>query len=159
MVLTYQQYEAELNRMAREATNEARFRFAKETIALLHQSIAEEIAAELTRPEQELLTEILAAIEGDECEKLRSHFKELQESTTADDVRAVEFHPDFAELLCAIDHLIEYQASKDPGRIARIGINLVNSIDWRIDGLPENILSAPEMLDEYERQKRLLLGL
>ena len=159
MLLTYQEYEAELKRMAREASNEARLRFAKETIALLHQSVAAETPAELTRHEQELLTEILAAIDGDACEQLRSCFKELEESTTADDVRAVEFHPDFPELLCAIDYLIEYQAGQDPGRIARIRINRVNSIDWRIDGLPENILSAPEMLAEYERQKRLLLGL
>ena len=158
MVLTYQQYEAELKRMTREATHEAHLQFAKETIALLHRSVAARIPVELTGREQELLTEILAAIAGDAREQLRLPLSELVANVTADDVRAVEFHPDFAELLCAIDHLIEYQASQDPGRIARIGINMVNSIDWRIDGLPENILSAPEMLEEYERQKRSLLG-
>jgi hypothetical protein len=156
--LRYSEFEKEIRSMATAATHDARLGFARDTIRLLHQSVATAISQELTETEQRLLDRVLAGIQADSFPESRAAFEELDQSTCEDDVRAIELHPDLTELLCVIDNLLAYVVARDPQLIARIAINMVNCIDYAIDGLPENIMAAPQMQDEFKRQQRLLGG-
>jgi hypothetical protein len=159
--MTYNEFEQEIMRMAASATEEARIRFARETITLLRSAAAPALATELSASEQELLSEIVAFAERGSAEGLRPKLKQLTDQLCSDEVRAVEFHPDVTELLCAIDNLIAYSEMRDPRCIGRVAINMVNSIDHAIGGDSNeysigNMLAAEPMRREYERQKSLL---
>jgi hypothetical protein len=82
---------------------------------------------------------------------------------TAEDVRAIRFHPDITEWMCAVANWVAYLTSGDPSAVARLAINMVNSIDYAIGGDTDeystrNMLGSPMMQAEYERQERLLVA-
>ena len=154
--LRYSEFEKEIRRMAAPASDAARLGFARDTIRLFRELAAVAIQAELTEAEQRILNCLFTGIEKESFGELRTQFEELHEMMRRDEGRAIDFDPDLIELLCAVDNLLEYAVARDAELIARIAINKVNSIDHALSGLPDNILAAPEMHEEYERTKRLL---
>ena len=70
--------------------------------------------------------------------------------------------PSTAELLCAIDSWLNY---RDTGRsrfVVHIAVNVVNGVDYALgDDVGHysinNMLGAPEMVEEYRRQQRMLV--
>lgn len=157
MVMRFSEFQEEINRMASAATDEARFRFALDTIRLLHQSVKTAITEEMSGPEQALLEQLLNAVYERSFDGLRPKLEALLESMSADSARAQGFHPDIDEVIASIDNLLDYALLQNPQSIARIAISMVNSIDYSIgDQSVDNIMAAQEMRDEYERQKRLL---
>jgi hypothetical protein len=160
--MTYKEFEQEIIRMAASATDAARFHFALDTIGLLRRSAQAAVLTELTEAERGALAEILADVERGSLDGLRPRLQKLIDSLCRNDVRAIEFHPDITELLCAIDSLLDYANSKNPGCIGRIAISMVNSIDHTIGGDSEgysihDMMAAEQMRSEYARQKGLLV--
>jgi hypothetical protein len=95
-------------------------------------------------------------------DELAGTLAKLNHSMCRDPVRAIEFHADITELLCAFDHWIGYRRSGDAHLIARLAINRVNSVDYAIGGDVEaysvdNMLGAPTMAAEFQRQQRILV--
>jgi hypothetical protein len=160
--MRYAEFEERIEQIAAAASDEARRRFALDTIGLLHQSAQEPARRELTTEEQRLLSTLLQGVEVRLPDELAGALDELNNSMCLDPVRAIEFHPDITELLCAIDNWIEYRRSGDPRHIARLGINRVNSVDYAIGGdigeySVNNMRGASEMVAEFQRQQRLLV--
>jgi hypothetical protein len=161
--MTYNHFEREIMHMVASATNASRLRFALDTIGLLGRSAEAAIEAQMSEAERGALAEIMAGVETGSAGGLRPKLEELTNSLCKDEVRAIEFHPDITELLCALDSFLEYADTKDPKLIGRIALNMVNSIDHAIVGDSkgysiDNMMGANEMRNEYERQKALLVG-
>ena len=159
--MRYEEFKNRIDQMAAPATPAARCRFAVETIRLLRLRVEKEIQKELTEEERKSLSALLTGFETESPDQLAQTLNALVESITRDDVRAIEFHPTITELLCAFDNWINYRRSPNPKWIANMAIDLVNVVDYEIGGNAEsysvrNILGAPEMVAELERQKRIL---
>jgi hypothetical protein len=158
----YAEFKASIERMAATATPEARRHFALDTIRLLYQSADAPAREQLTDEEQRLLSALMEGVEARPPDELAGVLEALNGSMDRDPVRAVEFHPDITELLCAIDHWIGYRRSGNPHLIACLAVNRVDSVDYAIGGdvgaySVKNMLGAPEMVAEAHRQQRLLL--
>ena len=161
--MNYKELDAEIRRLAALASEHSRIRFARDTIQLLHDAARKAISEQLTEAEKIALVMVLTAVENDLYSEAHEQLHALNDSMCKDEVRAIEFHPDLTELLCAIDNLSDYMLGKDPNCIARIAINMVNSIDFAIGGVTpsysiDNMLGVSEMQQEYERQKRILVA-
>ncbi len=161
--MRYAEFEAEIKRMAASATDSARLRFALDTIRLLRRKTDAVVKVELTKPERQLVSAMLLAIDRKDYDLAGDQLDQLTKSMCADDVRAIEFHPDVTELMCAIDNLCKYASSHDSQWIARVAINMVNSVDYAVEGVCDgysidDMMVAKEMSDEYQRQRRLLMG-
>jgi hypothetical protein len=157
----YSDFEYRIKQMALSSSGTARHQFAFDTIERLCQSAQQAIINELTNVEQCLLAEILLSLETIPAVRVKRKLQELCDSMERDPVRAMEFHCDITELLCAIDNWLDYRSTADPLFIAGLAINMVNSIDHLIGGAMgeysiDNIRGAPQMREEFERQKRLL---
>lgn len=63
----------------------------------------------------------------------------------------------------AVDSWADYRLTSHPVYIAHIAINMVNAVDYDIGGdtaeySVDNMLGAPEMVAEYNRQRRMLVA-
>jgi hypothetical protein len=160
--MNYSEFEKRIEQMTAAASDATRRRFALDTLRMLLASTQAAIKDELTPRERELLTEVLAGIEQPLTTEPAAKLAELDESMGRDEIRAIEFDHDLTELLCAIDNWLHYQRTGDPDFIARVAINMVNSIDHAIVGRDDDysnkgdMLGAEEMRQEFERQQRLL---
>jgi hypothetical protein len=159
--MRYSDFEKHIHECAATASDSSRRIFALDTLARLHASAADALVAELTPEEYHLAAYLNRNAAHDDPRALTEKLITLDAMMTADPVRAIEFHPDITEWMCALDHWIAYLTSGDSSAIARLAINMVNSIDYAIGGdteeySGENMLGAPAMRDEYERQRRLL---
>ncbi len=163
MTVRYSDFEDLIHRMAASASPAACRFFALDTLSRLDSCAREAISEEFTEGEKALLDEVLGGLEQKPAEILKQKFQNLDDSLHRDAIRAIEFDPKITDLLCAIDNWLAYRSTSDPEHIAHIAINMVNAIDYDIVGTVggysiENVLAAPEMLAEHERQWRLLAG-
>jgi len=161
--MRYSDLENCIKEIAASSSETARHHFAHDTIRRLHQSAVEAISKELTDSERRLLTELLAGLDSQPAEGLKAKLNDLTDSMCRDPVRAIEFHADITELLCAIDSWIDYRRTADAEHIFGIAIAMVNSVDYAIGGdtadySVKNMLGASEMREEFERQQHLLMG-
>ena len=104
-----------------------------------------------------LLSEILGGLESLPPAVLKRKVEELNDSQCRDPVRAIEFNPKVTELVCAVDNWADYRITNDPVCVGHIAINMVNAVDYEIGGETgdysiQNMLGAPEMLEEHHRQ-------
>jgi hypothetical protein len=159
----YAELEQRIAQMASQASAESRRRFAVDTINLLRQSAQPAIDSEMTQTEQRLLVGLLEGLEDLPVDEMRRTLEALDESMIYDPVRAIEFDQHLTELVCAVERWLAYRETGDPGCIEAIAVCGVNSVDYAISGLSteysiDNMLGAEEMRQEYNRQKRLLVG-
>jgi hypothetical protein len=160
--MRYADLENQIKAMVNSASDAARKAFALDSINRLHSLAKEAIAKEFTESERQLLAEILTGVEDRPVHGLKRKLEELKKSQGRDPVRASEFHPSTAELLCAIDSWLNY---RDTGRsrfVVPIAVNVVNSVDYALGGdvghyAINNMLGAPEMVEEHRRQQRILV--
>jgi hypothetical protein len=160
--MRYAEFEVNIEKLAAAATPERRRRFALDTIGLLYQAADAPARGELNGEELRQFAALMEGVEISPPDVLAGVLASLNESMCRDPVRAIEFHPDITELLCAIDHWIGYRRSGDPHRIAGLAINRVNSVDYAIGGdvgeySTDNMLGAAKMVAEVQRQQRLLI--
>ncbi len=158
--MRYKDFEKRIKEMVTAASDDARRRSALDTIRLLYASAKVPATEELTPKEQQLLTELVKCANSLPIEELQPLLERLSKSTSDDEVRAIEIHSDIVELMCAIDNWIAYRRTGDPHSIFGLAINRVNSVDFALGGNTdiENMFAAPEMVDEFERQRILLLS-
>lgn len=132
-----------------------------DTIARLHASAESAIGEEFTATERLLLGDILAGLEGLPAAVLKQKVQDLDDSQCRDPIREIEFNPKVTELVCALDNWADYRITSDPVCVGHIAINMVNAVDYDIGGhtaeySTEDMLGAPEMVAEHNRQKRML---
>jgi hypothetical protein len=154
--MRYEDYERWINRVAAAASAAARSEFALETIRRLQDSTADLVKKELDSSEQQLLAKSLGEIEAVSPTETVSLLRSLDESMSRDEARAVGFHPNILWLLSALSDWAHYRRSLDPRFIARIGIQMVNRIDYDHPVNIRNMLDTPHMATEFERQRLLL---
>jgi hypothetical protein len=161
--MRYGDFEKLIHRMAVSASEPARSSFALDTIDRLHASTLDAIRDEFTEAERLRLNEILEGLDRQPAVLLKQKLKELNDILCRDPIRAIEFNPKSTELLCAIDNWLDYRITRDPECVGHIAINMVNVVDYEIgeavgDYSTENMLGAPEMVAEHQRQQRMLAG-
>jgi hypothetical protein len=159
--MRYAEFVANIERMAAAATPEACRRFALDTIGLLYRAAEAPAQQELSDEERLRLAALVGGVEASPPDELDGALAALNDSMCRDPVRAIEFHPDLTELLCAIDHWLGYRRSGDPHQIACLAVNRVNSVDYALRGAGAaysagDMLGAAEMVAEARRQQRLL---
>jgi hypothetical protein len=157
--VNYYEFEARIKRLVSSASESARFRFAHDTILLLHRSAAALLSEEMTEDDRRLLHDILAKIDIQSTLELKEKLGPLHDAMCV--ARALEAHPDITELLGAIHNWLEYRATRNPHFIERMAVNMVNSLDYYIGGdsgaySTDNILAAAEMREEFHRQEHFL---
>src|SRR5262245_16658748 len=101
--MRYAEFEANIEKMAAAATPEACHRFALDTIGLLHQAADAPAQEQLTDEERQLLAVLVEGVATRPPDELAGALEALNESMCRDPVRAIEFHPDITQMLCAID--------------------------------------------------------
>jgi hypothetical protein len=159
--MRYADFEHRIVRMAASASESARRSFAIDTITRLFAGAAGPLSLQLTPDEHNLAQRLAEGFADGDLQSLKDMLNRLSDSMTLDEVRAIEFDPAITEWMSAIDNWIGYRQSGDPKAIAGVAINLVNAIDYEIEGRAEgysidNILGAQAMRVEYERQQRML---
>lgn len=152
--MDYFQFEARIKRLAFAASEGARFRFAQDTLLLLHRAAAEALAREFTKERRGLLTAILANINVQATSEPKANLEQ---------VSAVEFRPYVTDLLSAVGNWLDYRATRNPEFIFRIAVDMVNMLDYHIGGdsgkySTDNMLGAKAMREEYHRQGHFLRG-
>lgn len=152
----YKEYEQWIRQTAAAASVPARREFALETIRHIHHAAAALVKEEFNKCEQQLLAKSLAEIEADSPTESLSVLRSLEESTSRDEVRAIEFHPKIIWLLSAIEDWAKYRHSRDPRLIADMAMQMVNCLDCDAEIDITNILATPQMVAEIDRQRRLL---
>lgn len=158
--MRYKDFEKRIKEMVAAASDDARRRFALDTIRLLYESAKAPAKEDLTPIEHELVAELVNGANSRPVDELQTILEQLSQSTSHDEVRAIEIHADIVELMCGIDNWIAYRRAGDPQSIFGLAINRVNSVDFAVGGDSdiENFFAVPEMSAEFERQKNLLLG-
>lgn len=162
--MPYSELESHLSQLVRAATPGAQRRFALDTIALLRQRAEDVIIADLSRSERAAFFTILNSIDDRPIQELATSFKSFHDGISTDEFRATEFHHELIDLFCAVDAFIGYRLHQDPKHILRIALSGVNSIDYLITMRDEpkigysirDMFASPKMVEEYERQQRLL---
>lgn len=159
--MKYAEFEQQIRHMVTAASEAARRAFSLDTIGLLYQSAKKAIDKDFTMDERRLLSQLLSGLEIVPTPELKRKLNQLVESQCRDSVRAIGYHRDATELICAIDSWLEYQLTRDPACVARLAICMVNSVDYAIGGdeaeySVNNMLGSPAMVAEYQRQQRLL---
>jgi hypothetical protein len=162
VALRYADMEKQIKALVNAASEAARTAFALDSIKRLHFLAKEPIATEFPEPDRQLLTEILAGVEDRPVHELKRQLAELNGSQGRDPARSIELPPSATELLGAIDCWLNY---RDTGRsrfVVQIALHVVNSVDYALGGdvghySIDNMLGAPEMVEECERQQRILL--
>ena len=144
------------------ATDSCRRDFALDTIGRLHASASDAFRSELTPDERQMADNLAKHFADADPQAQLDTLTRLNDSMTEDDVRAIEFHYDITEWMCALESWFNFRLTNDPSHIASIAINMVNSIDQTLDDDPDgysinNMLGDPKMVAEYERQQRLLV--
>jgi hypothetical protein len=161
--MRYADFEKLIHGMAASASQTARRSFALDTLNRLHACCQKAIREEFTEAERARLHEILAGLEQQPAPELKQKLLELNDILCRDPVRSIEFNPKTTQLLCAIDNWIDYLTTRDPQCVSNIAINMVNAVDCEIDRpiaeySIDNMLGAPEMIAEHQRQQRMLAG-
>ena len=105
----------------------------------------------------------MAGLESLPAAVLKGKVRELDDSQCRDPIRAIEFNPKVTELVCAAGSWADYRITNDPVHVAHIAINMVNVVDYEIgdqasEYSTENMLGAPEMVAEHDRQQRMLVA-
>lgn len=152
--MDYFQFEARIKRLAFAASEKARFRFAQDTLLLMHRAAAETLAHEFTPERQQVVAEILATVNVESTADLKAKL---------DSLGAVGFCPDVTDLLSAVGNWLDYRATRNPEFIFRIAVDIVNMLDYHIGGdsgkySTDNMLGARAMREEYHRQGHFLAG-
>jgi len=159
--MRFTEFQQCIGELAGSASDAARRRFAIDNITRLHSSAMPALQAELTPSEFELAEKLSETFADGDAVTLAPILNALNDSMTADDVRAIEFHANITEWMCAIDHWINYLLTLKPQEIAALAMNMVNSVDYAIGGdvggySIENVLASPLMQAEHERQRKYL---
>jgi len=162
-MMRYSDFEKLIHNMAAAASESARKAFAVDTINRLYASAERAIHDEFTESERLLLREIVAGLESLPAAVLKGKVRELDDSQCRDPIRAIEFNPKVTELVCAANSWADYRITNDPVHVAHIAINMVNVVDYEIgdqasEYSTENMLGAPEMVAEHDRQQRMLVA-
>jgi hypothetical protein len=152
--VNYFLFEARIKRLAFAASEKARFRFAQDTLLLLHRAAAETIARAFTLERQQLVAEILANVNVESTADLKAKLDQLG---------VLGFCPYVTDLLSAIGNWLDYRATRNPEFILRVAVDMVNMLDDHIGGdsgkySTDNMLGAKAMREEYHRQGHFLAG-
>ena len=131
-----------------------RFRFAQDTLLLLHRAAAGSLAGELTLEQRQLAANIFAKLNIDSTDELKTKLAQLG---------AVGNRPYVTDFLSAVANWLDYRATKNPDFIFRMAVDMVNMLDYHIGGdssgySTDNMLGAKAMCEEYHRQAHFLAG-
>lgn len=159
--MKYADFKKAIHELVCSAAEDGRRAFALDTIRLLHESAKSAINSQFTEAEFNQLTKILSRVADGPFDELKRELEDLLNSQCEDPVRAIEFDSVVTELLCAVDHWIDYRLKGNPDSITGVAINMVNHVDYCIGGdgggySIDNMLGAPAMVAEYQRQQTLL---
>jgi hypothetical protein len=142
-----------MKRLAFAASERARFRFAQDTLLLLHRAAAESLAGELTPEQHRLATNVLAKVNIESTDDLKAKLAQLG---------GIGDCPYVTDFLSAVGNWLDYRATRNPEFIFRMAVDMVNMLDYHIGGdsgkySTDNMLGAKAMREEYHRQAHFLI--
>jgi hypothetical protein len=160
--MTSEELDAGIAELVRNASYTARRAFALETIRLMHQGLVRTIKEEFGEEEQRLLDTLMGHLPDWPVASLAEKLRLLDQSTGADPIRAIEFHPSLTELLGAIESWLHFRNTGKQKHICEIAISRVNMVDYDIGGdigdySIFNMLGDSRMDAEYHRIQDHLL--
>jgi hypothetical protein len=165
MSMNYKQLEDEIRTLVSGAEHDDCIQFAIESIEILRAACDEAIEEELDDSERDLLNDILLKLEHEPAQEVLLQFNILDATQIEDDVRASEFSNELIELHVCIASFLQYRITQSADQIFDLCISMINWVDYLIscdesgdesDYFTDNMLGDPRMLEEIERQRRLL---
>lgn len=161
MKLDYKDLLRQLRQCVSTSSDAAHVPFVLDSIRLLDKRSRAIVAEALGKEEQRLISGIIDGIHRHMMSDVKGVLGHLDQLLGDEGDGSLVLDHRIIFLLDTVDHYLRYQETKDVAYISEISVTMVDSVDYEITmcgvGEPlgysvKNMLGAPQMVDEFERQ-------